>query len=268
MHSVLKQSYSELELLLIDDGSEDNIRELISSFSDNRIFYFHKKNSGVSDSRNFGLSKATGSYIHFLDADDILSDDFLSERVNFLQHHKQYDAVCSDVIKINENGASMNGTFHGAWNDVEKEVLIPDNLIVTCPSNYLFRKDTIDRYQIRFNPNLSSSADRYFLIEFNRFGKIGSIGAKGILYYRVHPFSMSNHLSIKLISDNLTYYKAVLKNNYIPPGLRKKFLFKYNYILAGGYFKLHMYSQFIKHAIRAMVNNPFQFLISLFRKNN
>lgn len=79
IESVLNQTFSNFELLIIDDSSNDNSFSIASSFTDNRIRLFKKKNGGVSDTRNYGILKANGKFIIFLDADDLWEEDFLKE---------------------------------------------------------------------------------------------------------------------------------------------------------------------------------------------
>jgi hypothetical protein len=146
-----------------------------------------------------------------------------------------------------------------------REVLVPDINIVTCPSNYLFRKKTIEKNRLKFNTNLSSSADRFYLVEFSLVGKIGSVGKEGMLHYRVHRFSMSNHLSLKLIMDNLAYYHELDEKKYVPDELKKNFLFKFNYILAGGYFKLGYYSKSLKYLFKALWYDPVELQKHVFK---
>ena len=85
--SVLNQNYENIELILINDGSLDNSLEIIKFWEQkypNIIKVYNKKNSGVGKTRNFGIKKATGKYITFLDADDYLDEDFISQMVKMI----------------------------------------------------------------------------------------------------------------------------------------------------------------------------------------
>ena len=77
--SVLNQSFSDYELIIVNDGSTDNTKEICNSFKDKRISVIHKKNGGLSDARNEGVKKAKGEYIIFIDSDDYWDKDLLKE---------------------------------------------------------------------------------------------------------------------------------------------------------------------------------------------
>jgi len=79
INSILNQTYSNLEIILIDDGSKDNGSKICDSFAkkDNRIIAVHKENGGLSDARNYGLKMATGKYICFVDGDDWIEKDMI-----------------------------------------------------------------------------------------------------------------------------------------------------------------------------------------------
>ena len=75
--SIIKQTYSNLEIILIDDGSPDNCPIICDEYAmkDNRVVVIHKKNGGLSDARNVGIAKSTGKYITFVDSDDYIASD-------------------------------------------------------------------------------------------------------------------------------------------------------------------------------------------------
>ena len=77
--SVINQSYSNLEIILVDDGSPDNCGKICDKYAkkDNRIRVIHKTNGGLSDARNNGIKIATGNYIAFIDSDDYVTEDYI-----------------------------------------------------------------------------------------------------------------------------------------------------------------------------------------------
>ncbi|OGM13712.1 hypothetical protein A3A76_02540 [Candidatus Woesebacteria bacterium RIFCSPLOWO2_01_FULL_39_23] len=85
LDSVTKQDYTNLEIIVVDDGSNDNTEQVVKRDNDKRIKYYRKKNSGPADSRNYGLKKAKGKYICFLDDDDTIKPDKINKQVKFLK---------------------------------------------------------------------------------------------------------------------------------------------------------------------------------------
>src|SRR3990167_1338260 len=83
--SVIKQSYKDWELIIIDDGSADKPKELVQTFSDERIKYIYQKNAGPSAARNKGLSMARGSWIAYLDSDNELYPNYLQVMFNWIR---------------------------------------------------------------------------------------------------------------------------------------------------------------------------------------
>ncbi len=268
IHSVLEQTYSNTEIICMNDGSTDNSEVIIKSIGDKRIHYFYKKNTGVSDSRNQGLQKANGEYVLFLDADDLLSTQFIEKSIAALQQNNAVGFCCSKVIKIDETGNALSeNQWRGASNDILHEVLSYNPDIVTCPSNYVFRKKVLIDNSVFFNTALSSSADRYFLIELANFTKGMLIADNNYLYYRVHKTSMSNNFTPGLLNDNLLFQKEVLKIGNIPGSLKREFNFKTNYIFAGSSFRLKQYGSCIGFSIKAFCYNPLGFIKQLIIKN-
>lgn len=265
--SVLEQTYTNFEILCLDDGSTDQTADQIKNIVDQRILYIFKSNSGVSDTRNKGLKMAKGEYILFLDSDDILAKDFLEKRVKFLGENLEVGFCGSYIHKINEFGSIIgNGVWRGVHLNIIDEVLSYNLEIITCPSNYIFRKDILIQNSIRFNTLLSSSADKFFLVEISRHTSGGLLRHGGELYYRVHKLSMSNNFCKQLVSDNLQFKKEILNIDFIPDSIKNKFSFRVNYILAGSYFKLGNFFSFSFYAFFAFFQSPINFFMLLMKK--
>ena len=96
LDSVIKQTYKNLEIILVNDGSTDNSKDICESYAkiDKRIKVINKENGGVSSARNYGLALAKGEYISFVDSDDFLFENMIETLVNDIQNTNAEIAVC------------------------------------------------------------------------------------------------------------------------------------------------------------------------------
>lgn len=103
--SIVNQTYKNLEIILVDDGSPDRCPKMCDDYAekDSRIKVVHKKNGGLSDARNAGMAVATGEYISFIDSDDYVSDDFFECLLDVMNKENSDIAECS-VVKLYEDG--------------------------------------------------------------------------------------------------------------------------------------------------------------------
>ena len=163
--SIMAQTYANLEVLLINDGSTDKSLEIIKRYEniDNRIKCFDKKKSGVSSARNYGIEKANGKYVFFLDADDTIDKDVINNLLSESNKNKDYLVVgfFKNIIKNKENICKYNS---GTYKKEEYIKMILDNKIMGVVWNYLFKLGKIEK--IRFDENTSFLEDTLFLIEY------------------------------------------------------------------------------------------------------
>lgn len=107
--SVLNQTYSNLQFIIINDGSTDSTAEIIAEFSDPRIeYYSFPENSHIAYATNFGFSKVQGEYIAIMDSDDIWLPEKLEKQLAFLEHFPQHQGCFTWVTLIDENGNTIN----------------------------------------------------------------------------------------------------------------------------------------------------------------
>lgn len=104
IQSIVEQTYANLEIILVDDGSPDECPRICDKWAkkDNRIKVFHKKNGGLSDARNFGLDNATGDYIYFVDSDDYINHQCIEILLNAIVETQSDIAACN-VLEVKEN---------------------------------------------------------------------------------------------------------------------------------------------------------------------
>ena len=106
--SILNQTYNNLEIILVNDGSTDNCLNICKKFEkiDKRIFVINKENGGLSEARNYGIDKATGKYITFVDSDDYIDEDYLEFLYKNLIINNCDISICNPRIVYEDGGKS------------------------------------------------------------------------------------------------------------------------------------------------------------------
>ncbi len=146
--SILSQTYTNLEVILVDDGSPDNCPAMCDDWKnrDNRIKVIHKKNGGLSEARNVGMSMAVGEFISFVDSDDWIASEMLSHLINAIIKDNSDIAACS-VEMIWENKTQrklMTAKTNCVLNSLEAQKALIDESLLKHPVWYkLYRKDVI-----------------------------------------------------------------------------------------------------------------------------
>ena len=255
--SILSQTHQNIEVIVVDDGSTDATPAIVKGLEDERVTYLLKENSGVSEARNLGLSHAGGGFVAFVDSDDLLPPDFLELRVGFLGAHPGFQGCCGAVTLIDEDGESLPGEFKGA-KDVE-DVLLFRPSTMACPSNYLFRTSSLRQWGASFNSRLSSTADRYFLLDVLKHGRIGYLERGGALKYRHLSGSMSHEVSSKLVSDQAAFLRELWRGDHIGREYRSEFLGRFYYRMAAYSRSLGNWTGMLYYLIRSVTSSPVVF---------
>ena len=163
--SLINQTYKEIEIILIDDGSKDNSKSICERFSrkDARIILHSQENTGVSQARNKGVEIAKGKYITFVDADDYVKEDFIKEMLK----NKEKD----NIVNINWNKKSTTLSCNEYLKD-----FISAKVLGVC-WGYLLDTDIVKK--IKFDSNISYMEDTVFMIEYlTRVSKIKLINSQ------------------------------------------------------------------------------------------
>ncbi len=166
--SVLAQTYSDWQLILVDDGSSDKSPQLLDEFKekDNRIIVFHIKNSGVANARNIGLSAASGEFITFCDSDDYYEPDYIETLINM---HKETGAdLCVASAFVDYPGKSNvhKAPIVGLYNDLSKIALSFHNIYWKGLWNKLFLTKVIKDNKIDFPLHFSICEDSCFILDY------------------------------------------------------------------------------------------------------
>lgn len=238
IRSLINQTYSNWELIIVNDGSTDNSLAIIKEFAekDKRISFIDKSNSGVSDSRNKGLEKSKGDFIAFLDADDIWKPEYLEKQITNLQQANQHTISYTACQLINQNGEKLNYQIRGENNPQLDDFLIQKANYNTNPSGIVYKKECFEKVK-GFDVNLSNNADQDILIQM--LAKGNSIGYIDELLwdYRMHDNNMSKNISV-LEKDTLYLFNKCVNQKLFTNFWFKQKCFSIMYLmLAGSWWK-------------------------------
>ena len=147
INSLLEQTYSNIEILLIDDGSTDNSYEVCKKFSmkDNRIKVFHKENGGVSSARNFGIKVSTGEYISFIDSDDWVDERYCEILLNGIKKEADLSVVGFNQTKeVKKITVSYDDNYEVLNTNEAYRYIFREFNFFGFPWNKLYKKSIIE----------------------------------------------------------------------------------------------------------------------------
>ncbi len=203
--SLIQQTYQEIEIILVNDGSTDGSEKKCKEYSkkDKRIRYYYQKNSGVSSARNYGIKRSKGEYIVFVDADDSLKPDFVEVMIKKITS-KDYDMVGCKMVRVNEKGETLYQFDSYEPKEYSSKSAMQSFFLNKLPIGVwakIFKKEFIK--DIQFDCHLSNNEDKLFLFECLKKGKQYSlIDYVGYLYLN-NENSASNIIKLKTIEDML-----------------------------------------------------------------
>lgn len=230
IESIIKQTYTNLQIILVDDGSPDNCGKICDEYAkkDSRIEVIHKINGGLSDARNVGINRANGRYIGFVDSDDYIKEDMYEKLINLI---KEYDAdisICNlyDVIDGNECIRNKeNGIREYSRIDILKEILLDKN-IQSYAWNKLYKKELFDEIKYPIGKKYEDIGTTFYL--FEKCNKI-VVTSEPEYYYLKRADSLVNNVTESTILD----YTEIIIQRYLYIKQNIKELRKYNnYYLA------------------------------------
>lgn len=195
VQSILNQTYHNLEVIIVDDGSPDKCPEICDDLAskDNRIKVIHKKNGGLSSARNAGIEIATGDYIAFVDSDDYIHEKMYEDMLQLIQKHDADMCICNHEY-IDEEGNLYPISFSSP---IKNEVLTADQL---------FQK-------------LLEPAEWYYITAWNKLYKKEILDKNVFPVGKIHEDAFSIHHIIgkcsKIVSTSKKYYYYVQRNGSI-----------------------------------------------------
>ncbi len=205
IRSMLIQTYKDLEIILIDDGSTDQTPGLCDKLvhEDSRIKVVHQPNSGVSAARNKGIELAKGDYLCFVDSDDFVEPDYLQRLLHSITSANADIAICDPFGKA----IPVKEGILGSPSEIIDAILgYGKTEINQAVWNKLFRKEVIQN--LRFATDIFLGEDTLFGVEFAKHCKRGCHVSKGLYHYEEPTASTAYRSDPKLLKKYLTYIES------------------------------------------------------------
>jgi glycosyltransferase involved in cell wall biosynthesis len=224
IQSAIDQDYQRKEIIIVNDGSSDNTKEVVERFH-HAIIYIEQCNRGLSSARNAALGIARGDYIAFLDSDDVMLPGSITKRVEYLDKHPDISMVCSDALYFNSSGAlglrselfdRPRNPENFRWETVDYNATI---------SSAMMRRSCFDKVGF-FEESIRTSEDWLMFVKLSLYFNMAYID-EPLIKYRRH----SNNLSKVIGLNNVGHRHAIAQlttasyfDNY-PAHFRAQLLF-------------------------------------------
>lgn len=209
IESILAQSIKDWELIIIDDGSSDKTKNIVSNYlSDKRIKYVYQENAGVAAARNNGYGLSKGQFLAFLDADDLWLPNRLEKMIGKFYEDSKVGLVHSYMQVINEHSERQPEIYKGKEGNILESLLLWDGCNIPAPSSILVKREVIDKVGC-FDEELSTAADQEFFFRVAHQYKIGM--CKEVLgLYRIHDNNMHQNIQ-RMEADHIKAYQKAEK---------------------------------------------------------
>lgn len=214
LESVINQSYKNLEIIIIDDGSPDNTGKIIDEYArlDNRIKVVHKENGGVSIARNIGLSMTTGKYIAFADSDDVLDEKLYEKLYNLIIKYEADVSFC-ELFRIIEGDEIIAPNCEVIEKEASIEEAIKMVLLNNDIGNYLsvklFKKELFNEIKFPENRTYEDVSTIYKLLD--KANKVAYTNEKLYCYLIGRDGAITSSFSEKKIKDSMIAYYSQYK---------------------------------------------------------
>lgn len=263
--SVVNQNYDKWELIIIDDGSTDNTKKVVSNFIkvnnlSHKIRYIYQENMDQLNAIKKGIEYISGDYVYILHSDDLINDCVLKKANSFLKKNKEVDAIISDLTIINELGKITGISKTSRY--VYKKWIIPKQLLwigrnLYCDIAFFNKKVFINQVNINY---LTWNGPFWLNIDDNNILNVKNVEFS-FLKYRVYSENyINNHLGkLCVISGEIRVITSLMSNYYIP-------CFKLQYYLYRAINKIKFGDFFIPIYTKKETKNKYKLLLFSIRK--
>lgn len=213
LQSVCNQNYKNIEIIIVNDGSIDSSLTICRDWQkkDSRIIIFNNENHGVSYSRNFGIEKSTGEYLAFIDADDIISFDYILTLVEMIEKNPLYD--CS-IVSVGAFSKRLKPFSNGRMNRLS--TYETHSALYSYLGGFiagkLYKSDILKTNKLKLDENIAVCEDLLFNVQYLRHCRevVYNTGVKYL--YRQHESSAIHNIYNLKWFDCLKAYELIIKN--------------------------------------------------------
>lgn len=203
---LLKEKCTNLEIILIDDGSKDDSLKILKKLAEqnSKIKVFHQENRGPSSARNLGLSKATGKYVAFIDSDDSVDSKYIDTLFKMIDSNDASIAM-TNIRRYNHSRNNYDvlykseiipSTKHDTKKSYILKLLLNDGRLYPV-ANKMFHADIIKKYKIHFNESMNFAEDLHFVLDYLKY-------ANGKILFNEKPlytYNISNNGTVRKTSQ-------------------------------------------------------------------
>lgn len=218
IENIINQSYENIEIILIDDGSTDKSGKICDEYSlkDSRIKVIHKENGGLSEARNYGIDAATGDYLLFVDSDDYIDIDLIKKLNQYME--KKIDVIKFKMVKVDENGKEIEKIGGPTFDELTGEeafrrLAFSDHLL-ECACIYLFKRELIINNNLKFA--IGAEHEDFALTPLIIISAKNIVSVDNYGYYYVQSDNSITRNSdynrtLKRFNDSLMHYDNMIK---------------------------------------------------------
>ncbi|WP_169515429.1 glycosyltransferase [Anaerovorax odorimutans] len=230
IESVLNQSYRHIELIIVNDGSTDSSEEIVKGFSDERIRYFHRENTGQLNALKYGLEKAEGNFLTRVDSDDLIHREYIMDCTEAMLKKSKLKFVYMDFTLIDSNGNVIGET---RFKDYEHPIMLLmdtfSGFSSVIPDVSFFRRDYISNVILNYTEqNVPFYIDNILTCEFLHI-------KEPMYFYRQHEanFASDNDNFKQVVEGKIKFEDLLFRRYFIQMDLNRDFLTN-----QGTYYKL------------------------------